>query len=156
MVIHQIIYQSTAARALEGEELGRLVSQSRIFNYSESITGILFYDGIHFLQLLEGSRRSVEQLYARIRENPRHSEVTTLYNAAVPKRLFADWSLALSQPSAEALDRLAGFLTPSNQAVLLPQGYDAQDVNADLLQEFVAEYPPVAASGYYRYAGLQF
>lgn len=151
MAIHQIIYHSTATRELSEAELGRLVSQAQIYNYSESITGILFYDGGHFLQLLEGQQESLERLYACIMEDPRHTRVVTLFNGCAPKRLFSNWSMGVSQPTAAAMERLTGYLNPRRQAALLPKGYNAQEVNMDLLQECVAEYPVlvsrVAASG---------
>lgn len=154
MAIYQIIYRSTVSRALGPEELGRMVSQARVYNFSAAITGVLFYDGEHFLQLMEGEKNVLQQLYARICADPRHTDIITLFSGSVIKRLFSSWSMGLSYASAEPLERLMGYLSPRHQAVLLPKGYDAREVNTDLLHEFVAEYPPLTASAYHRYANM--
>ena len=45
---HQIIYRSTATRVLGSQELARMVEQTRIHNFSQGITGLLFYAKVIF------------------------------------------------------------------------------------------------------------
>jgi hypothetical protein len=152
MDIYQIIYCSNSTKRFAEGELERLMSQSRIHNYSESITGMLCYDGQQFLQVLEGPQPAIEQLYAIICQDARHTDVTTVFRGAIRERVFGKWSMGLSYAATEALTRLVGYLNPLHQAALLPRGYDTREVITDLLGEFVAEYPPLTSSGYYHYA----
>ena len=143
MEIYRIIYRSTAARPLGEAELERLVSQSRINNFSRNITGVLFYADEHIVQLLEGPQVAVEGIYRHLSRDPRHTSIATVYSGPAPRRLFPKWSLGYSQVAGPALDRLASYLDPRRWSALLPRAYDAQEVIADLLQEFVAEHQMV-------------
>ncbi|WP_210517520.1 BLUF domain-containing protein [Hymenobacter terricola] len=137
MVNHQIIYCSTNATSFSEQELVRLVQQARIFNLSQGITGILFFSGFQFLQVLEGEQNAVEELYDRICVDPRHSHVTTLLDEEVSRRLFPNWSMNFNHLSPAALTRLIGYLDPGYWATMVPRAYDAQQVISDLLGEFV-------------------
>jgi Sensors of blue-light using FAD len=60
-------------------------------------------DGI-FLQVLEGGRSAVSQLYNRIAADPRHRDVELLLYQEIAERRFAGWSMgqvnmALLNPS---------------------------------------------------------
>ncbi|MBC8082611.1 MAG: BLUF domain-containing protein [Hymenobacter sp.] len=139
MSIHQIIYRSTATRPLSEAELGRLVSQARIYNYSQSITGILLYAEQQFLQVLEGEKTAVEELYDRIAEDPRHTDLTIVLDGPAPQPFFPAWNMGFNRVAPAALARLGNYLDPQHWAVLLPRTYSAQEVITDLLREFVDE-----------------
>lgn len=117
-----------------------MVQQGRIFNFSQGITGVLFCADKHFFQVLEGEQSDVEELYARIRDDARHTKVTTLLDALAPRRLFPDWSLGFGAVNAAALARLSAYLDPRHRSALLLRMAKAQEaVLADLLRRFVAE-----------------
>lgn len=59
------------------------------------ITGLLLYGGGHFMQLLEGEREVIEDLFERICSDPRHHDVHRLLTFPVENRLFDDWSMSL-------------------------------------------------------------
>ncbi|MBF9224113.1 BLUF domain-containing protein [Hymenobacter ruricola] len=142
MAIQQLIYCSTATRPLNEDELVQLVGQARIHNHSQAITGLLFYDGGKFLQVLEGEPAVVDGLYAHIAHDPRHTGLTTVLDAPVPARNFPEWSMGFGQVDSAALARLLGYLDPRCRAALLPRTCNVQEVIADLLRDFMAEQPP--------------
>lgn len=146
MPIQRIIYHSTATRSITDEEMDRLVSQARIYNYSQCITGILFCSGRQFLQVLEGEQDVVEPLYHYIGQDPRHTNLTPLLHEEVPQRSFPEWSMGYSRVGCGALARLATYLDPQHRAALLPRPYCAQEVLADLVREFAEDHaaPPLA------------
>jgi len=74
-------------------EVARILKQSRRNNRELAVGGVLHYGNGYFFQCLEGERDSVEQLYRRIAQDPRHTEVRTLGIGAVTERLFGDWSM---------------------------------------------------------------
>ncbi|WP_310392253.1 BLUF domain-containing protein [Hymenobacter sp.] len=138
MSIHQLIYRSTASRRLADDELGRLIAQARIYNYSQAVTGVLFYAGQQFLQVLEGDPAVVRPLYEHIAHDSRQANVVKLLDASGPERLFPHWSMGFSEVCPAALARLLAYLEPELRAGQLPRGYHAQTVVAGLLREFVA------------------
>jgi Sensors of blue-light using FAD len=70
-----------------------ILSQSRLFNPSSGITGILCFGGGVFLQAVEGGRVAVNKLYQHILRDPRHSEVTLLDYAEISERRFGGWTM---------------------------------------------------------------
>ena len=64
MELYQLIYQSQSLVPFEPIELTTLLNRSRMYNRYHDITGILLYtpDG-RFLQVLEGPRQEVRNLY---------------------------------------------------------------------------------------------
>lgn len=116
-----------------------MVEQARINNYSQGITGVLFYAEGRFLQVLEGAKEPIEALYEHIRQDLRHTNVVRMYGALVGQRLFAGWSLGFGQVAATALARLGTYLDPECQAALLPSAYDVEAFVADTIQEFVRD-----------------
>ena len=88
------MYISTATRRLSGdevEEIGRVSSKN---NLKVGITGILFSAHEFFFQILEGEEDSVDQLLARLRQDPRHRDLVILKaEHGIAERLFAKWSM---------------------------------------------------------------
>ena len=95
MQLAQLAYLSNAVRPMTSDQLEQLVSQARSFNHARDITGILLYGDGHFMQLLEGPLHEVNQLYHRIRQDPRHEGVMQLTFHGTTGRIFPDWDMAL-------------------------------------------------------------
>lgn len=91
----RLIYASTAAAALRYDDLVSLLRVAATHNADADITGLLVYGNGFFLQALEGERRAVNHLYARILADPRHTECTLLAVHAIDERAFVDWSIKL-------------------------------------------------------------
>ena len=142
METYRLIYASTAAQLFGPAEFDRLLMQARIYNFSEGIGGLLLRAGLHFLEVLEGPQPTVAALYARIAADPRHLAVHTLEAAAVRGPLFRPASLGFAEVEPAALGRLTAYLDPLHRRALLPQGYNEQEIIADLLLEFVELHCP--------------
>lgn len=139
METYRLIYRSIATRSLTSAELGRLVSQSQIYNFSHHVTGVLFYAKRQFLQVMEGPQAAVREVYEHLSHDERHTQLAIIDRAVVPARLFPRWSMGFGEVDALALDRLASFLDPESRKMLLPSSCDVQAVITDLLQEFVEQ-----------------
>jgi hypothetical protein len=81
----------------------REVAQKR--NAEVGVTGILVASRHVFIQALEGPCRSVNDLYLRIVQDPRHTQPTLLSFDHVQFRLWPRWAMGLS--ADEALSRRA-------------------------------------------------
>ena len=89
----RLMYASRAVPAVDQEELVAILKKSKVNNPKAGVTGVLcFSEGI-FMQVLEGGRTAVNQLYNRIAADPRHSDVVLLHYDEIAERRFAGWSM---------------------------------------------------------------
>lgn len=84
-----------ASRAVDPSEaaIESILSQSRQFNPTCGITGILCYGGGIFLQAIEGGRNAVNELYSHIVRDQRHKDVVLLHYQEITERRFGGWTM---------------------------------------------------------------
>ncbi|WP_019516991.1 BLUF domain-containing protein [Sphingomonas sp. Mn802worker] len=87
----QLVYISSVAQRAD---LSAILATSRLNNRRDGITGLLYSDGVRFLQALEGPREAVESAYERIRQDPRHHALVILSRREVDAREFGEWAMA--------------------------------------------------------------
>jgi hypothetical protein len=89
----RLMYASRAVPAVDQEELIAILKKSKANNPKAGITGVLcFSEGI-FIQVLEGGRSAVNQLYNRIVADARHTSAELLNYEEISERRFAGWSM---------------------------------------------------------------
>ena len=89
----RLMYASRAVPAVDQEELVAILKKSKANNPRAGVTGVLcFSEGI-FMQVLEGGRTAINQLYNRIAADARHSDVVLLHYEEIAERRFAGWSM---------------------------------------------------------------
>lgn len=98
-MVYSLVYVSEVTTPLSGQDLAALMRQSRRSNVLTQVTGLLLHQPGTFLQLLEGRRDVVEALYAKIGNDSRHQNVTTVRTREQAARQFPDWSMAVGQTS---------------------------------------------------------
>jgi len=89
----RLMYASRAVAAVDQEELVAILKKSKANNPKAGITGVLCYSEGIFIQVLEGGRTAVNQLYNRITADSRHSDVVLLNYEEISERRFAGWSM---------------------------------------------------------------
>ena len=84
-----------ASRAVDRSDaaIEAILSQSRNFNPTSGITGILCYGGGIFLQAIEGGRSPVSELYGHIQQDNRHKDVILLHYEEITERRFGGWTM---------------------------------------------------------------
>lgn len=84
-----------ASRALDTnpDAISAILAQSRQYNPSCGITGILCYGGGIFLQAIEGGRLAVSELYGHIQRDKRHKDVALLQFEEITERRFSGWTM---------------------------------------------------------------
>lgn len=113
MALKSLTYTSLARLDLEAGDLEAIHRTARDENALEGITGVLIFNGTHFLQILEGSPDAIDDLVERLRRDPRHSGVEVRDERPIGSRSFPDWSMELVRVSAsyfEAKDTVADRL----------------------------------------------
>lgn len=123
--------------AITPAQLQHLLPTWRTHNHAADLTGLLLYGEEGIMQVLEGPAESVHHCYQRIARDLRHYNVCTLADGLVPARAFSQWSMGFVQVDAPDFSRLAGYVSPSRAAGLLPGQPQAWPELVALLQEFV-------------------
>jgi len=94
-VLVRLLYASRSASPIDEALVASILERSRRHNAERGITGVLCHSspGDVFLQLLEGGRAAINELYAGIVRDPRHREVTLLSYAEISERRFSAWRM---------------------------------------------------------------
>jgi hypothetical protein len=87
------VYASRAATALNSAMIEDILEKSRSRNPAHGITGILCYSADVFIQVLEGSRDDVCDLYNSIVRDDRHANVRLLVFEEIRERKFCNWTM---------------------------------------------------------------
>ena len=125
-----------ASRVLDKrpEAIDAILAQSRQYNPTCGITGILCYGGGIFLQAIEGGRMAVNDLYGHIQRDPRHTEVALLLYEEIAERRFSGWTMG--QVNLQKLNHSI-LLKYSEKPELDPYSVSGQ-VSMALLEELMA------------------
>lgn len=89
----QLIYTSQVSSDFREHEIPELLKTIRPANAKLRITGMLFYFGTAFLQVLEGEAHSVDSTYARVLADKRHTQVTMISRDPIEERSFPNWTM---------------------------------------------------------------
>jgi len=98
----QIVYISTATKALSRDDLRDLLRGSHERNNRAGITGLLLYKDGQFMQALEGEESTVMALYSKINRDPRHHHVITLLHEQIQERQFPESLMAFRDLNYES------------------------------------------------------
>jgi hypothetical protein len=90
----RLLYVSSAVGPQTSTMTGAILQTAQSHNANSGITGVLCQGQGLFLQVLEGERSQVNQLYARIVQDQRHKNVELLLLEEITQRRFGDWSMA--------------------------------------------------------------
>lgn len=93
MSLHQLVYISKATEIFDQDGLFKILDAAKENNSHQNITGSLLYDGGRFIQILEGEKEAITELYEKISEDERHTNVKLLYLEEASIRLFPNWSM---------------------------------------------------------------
>lgn len=90
----RLVYASRATERVTGEMLDQILSTSKENNKESGVTGVLClcHDNV-FLQVLEGGRVQVNQLYSSLLTDSRHEDVLLLDYEEIRVRQFSNWRM---------------------------------------------------------------
>lgn len=91
--MYYLIYISSAVKQLNYDELSSLLREARESNRERGITGLLLYQDGTFMQMLEGERAAVQELFGKISKDSRHVGVHVVHEGEIERRNFDDWSM---------------------------------------------------------------
>ena len=93
MSVFQLCYVSTAAKGITDQDISDILKKAQGFNASQKIGGLLMFHSGVFLQLLEGEKNAVNDLYRKITVDQRHKSCYVLAKRQSEERMFPYWSM---------------------------------------------------------------
>lgn len=136
-VVFSTVYTSAETAPFDGDDLTRLLTQSRSANEALGVTGVLLYRQGRFVQYLEGDEATVRMLVDRIEADPRHRGFRVLVDDEHDSRYFPQWTM--------------GFVSEEPEEALMPIGFRTAFNDIDALDE-----DPPAALRAFRQLSLMF
>lgn len=130
-----------ASRAVDNsaKAIDDILRRSREYNPPSGITGLLCHGQGVFLQLIEGGRPAVSELFGHIQRDARHKDVELLHFEEIEERGFGSWSMGQVN------------LSKLNQSVLLKYSVkpelDPYSVSGKLSLALLQELMATAAIG---------
>jgi hypothetical protein len=114
MPVHQLIYVSLAQKKMLKSDLYIILRKARKNNEHSDVTGLLVYSDEYFIQVLEGKKEVVKNLFKKISEDTRHSDIQILEERETSERAFLNWKMAYSTPSLRDLANWSGLKNATN------------------------------------------
>ena len=129
-----LIYVSSATRVMSEEDLEAILEKSRVKNASLGITGMLLYATGNFIQVLEGEKEAVDELYATIEKDERHRDCMLLLEEEITERNFPAWSMGFRH--LHELEPMEGYTEFMRQ----PLGFEAFAKHKDIIVELLYQF----------------
>jgi hypothetical protein len=104
-----MVYNSYTIGHIEEKDLDEILNQSRVNNKKLGITGLLLFVEDKFIQVLEGERQVVKDLYKIIQNDTRHRNVNKLIEGNIENRNYPDWSMAFKSMTGDQVKQKTGF-----------------------------------------------
>jgi len=93
MPVFRLIYVSRVARQVRFADAEAIAQGAVERNTANGLSGMLVYTPSHFIQVLEGEESLVRATLARIRNDPRHTDLQVLDARLVAARQFDRWAM---------------------------------------------------------------
>lgn len=97
MSLSRLAYVSTARPGLTDADLEAILEAARARNARQEITGLLVYNGLNFLQVLEGPGANLIGVFDSICRDARHEGVVRVLAEADAERAFSRWSMGFAR-----------------------------------------------------------
>lgn len=106
---HYLMYVSYAVQPMSDTELTDLLQKCRENNLKKNITGMLLYIDGKFIQVLEGKKNDISELFNTILSDKRHRKVSKIIEGRCVKRNFKDWTMGFRRISSRDTSEASGF-----------------------------------------------
>lgn len=150
-MLNYLIYVSMAKELMSQDALLNILKQSRDWNTTHNITGMLIYiEGLfintegraistrrsgRFMQVLEGPKEELDMLFNHIQNDKRHHHVTLLHRADIADRNFETWQMGFQSLTLEQYRSVPSFFE-LDQSFKNAATADLQCLPLKILQSF--------------------
>ena len=120
----RLIYRSRSVTPLGTQEtdaaLRSILDRARTHNSACGITGVLLFDGAHFVQVIEGALREVEDLYETIACDLRHEAIEVVDFMPAEAREYESFSMAFLEVTDDRFPELRQLMSRAMQGLAPP------------------------------------
>ena len=134
-----LIYTSTSSFNCSAGELALFLNFVRSENIRLNITGILLYHEGEIMQIIEGEKEIIYELFEKIKVDKRHINVIKLNEFKIVKRAYEEWSMSFMQVSINDLVSVKGYLDLTDYESGLPKATDKSTYLRMLINSFKDE-----------------
>jgi len=99
--LKRFIYSSTSSDDVDFKIVSEILTHAVKRNKETGITGMMVYDGHHFLQCIEGDEAAINALWQKLTEDTRHHSLHINGEEFDGKRLFSDWNMGYMNSEKE-------------------------------------------------------
>lgn len=100
-MLYELLYTSSALKEMPEKELLSILEAARSKNKELNVTGMLVYSKRSFMQILEGEKDVVLDLFDKIVKDDRHTSVLTFWEGEIAERKFKSWTMAFKKLQSE-------------------------------------------------------
>lgn len=129
-----ITYFSTAVESTTEHDIIDIVEFSRIKNARLNITGVLLYINGNIVQVLEGPKEALEDLYKSIQADVRHTNVRAVISQPISQRLFSHWYMGYETLSVQQYEEVQNIIPVDPQIQTIPEA--DQPIIVRMLKDF--------------------
>lgn len=127
----RLIYSSCSSENIDFKIVGEILTHAVKKNKEKSITGMMVYDGKHFLQCIEGDEGLIDDLWKKLTEDTRHHSLYINGTEFDEKRLFPDWNMGYINNGQE-IQKIINSITGNK--IFLPETLNYMHAKLLLLQ----------------------
>lgn len=99
------------------------------------LTGLLYFDRIFFLQVLEGELMTINTMCERLRQDRRHSNMRVIRLQKIPARRFETWGMVFSDGTST---QNSFSFNPSKSLLEKAETGDAKELLDDIERAIVS------------------
>lgn len=107
----QLVYISSTKELLNQDAQFAWLESFRHNNLKHSITGMLLYNDGNVMQVIEGSQPDVDQLFANIKADDRHTGIIVLSYEVITQRDFGKWAMSFKNISGSVPEDFSHFMS---------------------------------------------
>ena len=93
MELISLTYTSRASPSLTAGDVDAIHRSALTYNPLDGITGLLVFNGISFMQNIEGGESAIDNLVERLLTDSRHSDFIVRDRRKIVERVFSSWSM---------------------------------------------------------------
>ena len=101
MELKSLMYVSRARPDLTTDDVRAIHRLARTLNALDGVTGLLLFNGVNFMQVVEGAEDAIDDLMRRLIADQRHSQINIVDERLIEQRSFPEWAMKLARISGD-------------------------------------------------------
>jgi hypothetical protein len=91
--LNSLVYKSRCKSVADLDLVDSILASSTRNNAANGVTGVLIATNTHFLQVLEGEFKALNETFERISRDTRHHEIQLISFTEIEERRYGEWAM---------------------------------------------------------------